>query len=155
MVGVVDDLKAKLAELEERLEAISAEKQVLEGERQAFHTVIACYDSNFRPNGAVKSTRSVAPGTITPTKRVTALLKGKNPRHLVLDILRKAHHPVAAAEVGQIFVDMEELRGQTEGLNNHITSRFATVLNGLQKQGLVRFELSEDGSNRRLWKIDR
>lgn len=155
MAGVVDGLKAKLAELEARLEAISAEQAVLEDERQAFHTVIACYDPNFRPSGAVKSKRSVSPGTITPTKRVTSLLKGKNPRHVVLAILRNADRPVAAAEVGQIFVGMEELGGQIEGLSSHITSRFATVLNGLQKQGLVRFEVSEDGTNRRLWKIAR
>jgi hypothetical protein len=155
MAGVVDELKAKLAELEERLEAIRAEQAVLHEEKQAFEIVIACYDPSFRPSGAVTHNRTVSPGAITPTKRVTALLKGKNPRHVVLAILRNADRPVATAEVGQIFVGMEELGGQAEGLSSHITSRFATVLNGLQKQGLVRFELSEDGSNRRLWQIAR
>jgi hypothetical protein len=52
-----------------------------------------------------------------------------------------------------MFVDQEQLGGQAEGLNNHSTSRFAPVLNGLQKQGLVRFEVTEDGSNRLLWEI--
>lgn len=50
---------------------------------------------------------------------------------------------------------MEELGGQVEGLTSHINSRFAKDLNGQQKQGLVRFELSEDGSNRCLWQIAR
>lgn len=155
MSDVVEELKAKLAEKKDRLEEIRAEQAALETEMLAFETVIACYDPSIRPNDAASFRRPVSTGGLTPTKRVTALLKGRNPRHIVLEILRGAECPVAAAEIAQIFVDKEQLNDRAAGLNSHITSRFATVLNGLRKQGLVRFELSEDGGNRRLWQIAR
>lgn len=155
MLDVVGELKAKLAELNDRLETIRAEEAVVVSEMQAFETVIACYDPSFGMTGAASPRRTASPGTITPTKRVTALLRGKNKRHIVLDILRRSERPVAAGEIAQSFIDKDELADRAAGLNSHITSRFATVLNGLLKQGLVRFELSQDGSNRRLWQIAR
>lgn len=155
MFDVVGELKAKLAELNDRLETIRAEEAVVVSEMQAFETVIACYDPSFGMPGASSPRRTASPRTITPTKRVTALLRGKNKRHIVLDILRRSERPAAAGEIAQSFIDKDELADKAAGLNSHITSRFATVLNSLQKQGLVRFTLSEDGTNRRLWEIAR
>ncbi|TCQ09616.1 hypothetical protein C8J34_10210 [Rhizobium sp. PP-F2F-G36] len=155
MSDVVEELKAKLAEKKDRLEAIRVEQAALEEEVIAFETVIACYDPSIRPSGTASFRRPVSTGGLTPTKRVTALLKGRNSRHIVLEILRWAERPVAAAEIAQSFVDKEQLADRAAGLSSHITSRFATVLNGLRKQGLVRFEPSEDGNSRRLWEIAR
>lgn len=155
MLDVVGELKAKLAELNDRLETIRAEEAVVVSEMQAFKTVIVCYDPSFGMTGAASPRRAASLGTITPTKRVTALPRGKNKRHIVLDILRRSERPVAAGEIALSFIDNDELADKAAGLNSHITSRFATVLNALLKQGLVRFELSQVGSNRRLWQIAR
>ena len=51
MSDVVQELKAKLAEKKDPLEAIRAEQAALEGKVPAFETVIACYDPSFRPSG--------------------------------------------------------------------------------------------------------
>lgn len=116
MADLVDELKAKLAELKDRLEAIRAEQAVLEGEMLAFKTVIACYDPNFRLSGPARSRRTVSSGALTPTKRVTALPKGRSPRYIVLEIPRGAGHSVAAAEIAQSFVDKEQLADRAAGL---------------------------------------
>jgi hypothetical protein len=155
MAGVVDELKGKLAELTGRLEAIGAEAAAREVQRQAFEMVIACYDPHFTQGVATELKPRRSSDVSTPTKRVTALLKNRNPRHIALEILRKSDGPVAAAEVAQRFVAQEQLGGATEGPNSHLTSRFATILDGLRKQELVRFELSGDAGNRRLWEINR
>ncbi len=155
MASVIDELKVKLAELAGRLEAIHAEAAILEAQRQAFETVITCYDPNFRSSHASSPRRKASADQNTPTKRVTALLKHRNPRHVVLDILRKSDGPLAVAEVAQQFVTQEQLGDMVEGLNSHLTSRFAAILGGLHKQDLVRFEQSSDDGNRRLWAINR
>jgi len=155
MAGVVDELKGKLVELAGQLEAIRAEAAVLEAQRQAFETVIACYDPDFSSSGASDLKRKTSADRTTPTKRVTALLRNRNPRHIALDILRKSDGPVAAAEVAQRFVAQEQLGDMVEGLNSHLTSRFAAILDGLYKQDLVRFEQSGDAGSRRLWEINR
>ncbi|MBY3158373.1 hypothetical protein HFO56_39425 [Rhizobium laguerreae] len=131
MAGVVDEVKSKLAELDAMLEAIKSEQVALERDRKAFETVTACYDPSFRPSEMPALKRLGSSEAATPTKQVTALL---NQSHLVLEILRQASNPIAAAEVAGSFIDREKLVVEVEGLGSHITSRFATVLNGLQKQ---------------------
>lgn len=69
MAGVVDELKAKLAELDARLQAIKSEQVSLERDRQAFETVIACYDPNFRPSEMPAPKRRGSSDMLTPTKR--------------------------------------------------------------------------------------
>lgn len=155
MADVVDELKSKLGELTGRQEAIRAEMAVLEAQRHAFETVIAFYDLDFRSSGGPDPKRKTMADRTTPTKRVTALLRNRNPRHIALDILRKSEGPVAAAEVAQRFVVQEKLGDMVEGLNSHLTSRFAAILDGLHKQDLVRFEQSGEVGSRRLWEINR
>jgi hypothetical protein len=57
--------------------------------------------------------------------------------------------------VAQRFVAQEKLGDMVEGLNSHLTSRFAAILDGLHKQDLVRFEQSGEVGSRRLWEINR
>jgi hypothetical protein len=92
MAGVVDELKGKLGKLTGRLEAIRAEAAVLEAQKQAFETVIACYDP-FRSSGAPDPKRKTTADLTTATKRVTAPLRNRNPRHIALDILRNPTLP--------------------------------------------------------------
>jgi hypothetical protein len=155
MAAVVDELKGRLVEMTARLEAIRAEAVGLEAQKQAFETVIACYDPEFRPGFPTDPRRRTSRDRSTPTKRVTDLLRNRNPRHITLDILREADGPVAATYVAQRFVAQEKLDDAAEGLNSHLTSRFATILDGLHKQELVRFKLAGDVGNRRLWEINR
>jgi hypothetical protein len=68
MADVVDELKGKLGELTGRLEAIRAEMAVLEAQRHAFETVIACYDLDFSSSGGPDPKRKTMGDRTTPTK---------------------------------------------------------------------------------------
>lgn len=148
-------VERQVGELTGRLEAIHAKTAVLEAQRQAFETVIACYDPDIRSSGAPDAKRQTTADRTTPTKRVIALLRNRNPRHIALDILRESEVPVAAAEVALRFVAQEKLGDMVEGLNGHPTSRFAAILDGLYKQDLIRFEQSREVGSCRRWEINR
>jgi hypothetical protein len=68
----------------------------------------------------------------------TELLKGKNNRHIVLDILRRSERPATTAEIAEKFPSEADLGSEASRLESALTSRFSATLNGLVKQGLVR-----------------
>ncbi|WP_431323171.1 hypothetical protein [Rhizobium sp. YTU87027] len=152
MVEVVDELKAKLAEIDRKMEELRREIVVLEAQKSAFETVIRVYDPSFAlaapPSKARASSRETASG------RVTELLKGRNNRHIVLDILRRAERPTTTAEIAERFANEADLGSEAARLESALTSRFSATLNGLVKQGLVRQAGTADG-RRHLWEISR
>jgi hypothetical protein len=152
MVEVVDELKAKLAEIDAKTEELRREIVVLDDQKAAFEKVIRVYDPGFElaaPSKARRpSSRESASG------RVTELLKGKNNRHIVLDILRCSERPTTTAEIAERFASEANLGSEAARLESALTSRFSATLNGLVKQGLVRQAGTADG-RRHLWEISR
>jgi hypothetical protein len=103
-------------------------------------------------NAAPRKPRSAQRGTAS--SRVTELLKGKNNRHVVLDILRRSDRPTSSSEIARQFAKDVELGEEAERLETALASRFSATLNGLQKQGLVKHTGTVDG-RRHLWEISR
>jgi len=98
MVEVVDELKAKLAEIDAKMEDLRREIVGLGDQKSAFEKVIRVYDPSFvvaspSSNARRSSSRETASG------RVTELLKGKNNRHIVLDILRRSERPTSVYDL--------------------------------------------------------
>ena len=152
MVVILDELKAKLAEIGAKTEELRREIVVLDDQKAAFETVIRVYEPGFElavppSKGRRASSRETASG------RVTELLKGKNNRHIVLDILRRTERPATTAEIAEKFASEADL-GSEAALESALTSRFSATLNGLVKQGLVRQAGTADG-RRHLWEISR
>ncbi len=152
MVVIVDELKEKLAEIGAKTEELRREIVVLDDQKAAFETVIRVYEPGFElavppSKGRRASSRETASG------RVTELLKGKNNRHIVLDILRRTERPATTAEIAEKFASEADL-GSEAALESALTSRFSATLNGLVKQGLVRQAGTADG-RRHLWEISR
>lgn len=85
MVSIVQELKGKLAELEAKLEAIRVEALILEGQKAAFETVIKVFDprATCEPHQQPKRKDRSTPG-----RRVTDLLRGRDVRRGVLELLR-------------------------------------------------------------------
>lgn len=153
MVEIVDGLKAKLVEIDDRIDLLRREIGDLEDQRDAFLKVIRVYDPEFTLGNAVpRKPRSAQRGTAS--SRVTELLKGKNNRHVVLDILRRAERPTSSSEIARQFAADAELGVEAERLETALASRFSATLDGLQKQGLVKHAGTVDG-RRHLWEISR
>jgi predicted nuclease with TOPRIM domain len=153
MVEILDELKAKLAEINANTEELRREIVVLDDQKAAFETVIRVYEPGFElaappSKGRRASSRETASG------RVTELLKGKNNRHIVLDILRRSERPTTTAEIAEKFASEADIGSEAARLESALTSRFSATLNGLVKQGLVRQAGTEDG-RRHLWEISR
>lgn len=154
MAEIVNELKAKLGGVDVRIEELRREIVVLEAQKSAFETVIRVYDPGFElaaphlTNARRASSREMASG------RVTELLKGRNNRHIVLDILRRAERPTTTAEIAERFASEADLGSEAARLESALTSRFSATLNGLVKQGLVRQAGTADG-RRHLWEISR
>jgi hypothetical protein len=153
MVEVVDELKAKLVEIDSRMEELRREIVVLEAQKSAFETVIRVYDPSFELDAPPSKARR-ASSRETGNGRVTELLKGRNNRHIVLDILRRAEHPTTTAEIAEKFANEADIGSEAARLESALTSRFSATLNGLVKQGLVRQAGTADG-RRHLWEISR
>jgi hypothetical protein len=154
MVEVVDELKAKLVEIDGKMEELRREIVVLENQKSAFEMVIRVYDPSFElaapPSKARRSSsRETASG------RVTELLKGKNNRHIVLDILRRSGKSATTAEIAERFASEADLGSEAARLESALTSRFSATLNGLVKQGLVRQAGTAEDGHRHLWEISR
>jgi hypothetical protein len=115
--------------------------------------VIRVYDPEFILGSAAPRRQRSAPRG-TASSRVTELLKGKNNRHLVLDILRRADRPTSSSEIARQFATDVELGEEAERLETALASRFSATLDGLQKQGLVKHAGTVDG-RRHLWEISR
>lgn len=153
MVEILDELKAKLAEINAKTEELRREIVVLDDQKAAFETVIRVYDPSFELAAPSAKARR-APSRETASSRVTELLKGKNNRHIVLDILRRAERPATTAEIAEKFASEADLGSEAALLESALTSRFSATLNGLVKQGLVRQAGTADG-RRHLWEISR
>lgn len=153
MVEIVEGLKAKLVEIDTQIDELRREIGTLEDQRAAFVKVIRVYDPDFMTTGAVlRRSRSTQQGTAS--SRVTELLKDKNNRHVVLDILRRADRPTSSSEIARQFAADVELGEEAERLETALASRFSATLDGLQKQGLVKHAGTFDG-RRHLWEISR
>lgn len=153
MVDVLDELKAKLAEINSKMEELRREIVVLDDQRVAFETVIKVYEPGFELAAPPSKPRR-ASSRETTSGRVTELLKGRNNRHIVLDILRRAERPTTTAEIAEKFASEADLGSEAARLESALTSRFSATLNGLVKQGLVRQAGTADG-RRHLWEISR
>jgi len=110
MVEIVDELKAKLVEIDGKMEELRCEIVVLDDQKTAFETVIRVYDPGFERVAPPSKARR-ASSRETASGRVTELLNGKNNRHIVLDILRRltsaARTIWIAAIVGPAEIDEE------------------------------------------------
>lgn len=153
MVKIVDELKAKLVEIDAQIELLHRQIGALADQKEAFEKVIKVYAPEFKTAGATsKRPRSTARGTAS--SRVTELLRGKNNRHVVLDILRRSDRPTSSSEIARQFATDVELGEETDRLETALASRFSATLDGLQKQGLVKHAGTVDG-RRHLWEISR
>ncbi|WP_245424368.1 hypothetical protein [Sinorhizobium sp. BJ1] len=151
MVSVVEELKGKLAELEARLEEIKAEALVLEAQKAAFATVIKVFDPNATselPQVPKKKDRS------TPGRRVTDLLRGRDVRRGVLELLRDAEEPILAGDLSKQFAEREGFGAEIDGIGPNLAGRFSGLLERMEQAGLVRSSGAPDG-RRRLWEIAR
>lgn len=153
MVEVVDELKAKLAEIDAKMEELRREIVILDDQKAAFEKVIKFYDPAFEL-AAPRSVTRRASSSETASGRVTELLKGRNNRHIVLDILRRSERPTTTAEIAERFASEADLGREAVRLESALTSRFSATLNSLVKQGLVRQTGTSDG-RRHLWEISR
>lgn len=151
MVSIVEELKGKLAELEARLEAIRAEALILEGQKAALMTVIKVFDPSATtelPQQPKRKDRS------TPGRRVTDLLRGRDVRRGVLELLRDAEEPILAGELSKQFAQREGLGTEIDGIGPNLAGRFSGLLERMEQAGLVRSSDAPDG-RRRLWEIAR
>ncbi|WP_428427358.1 hypothetical protein [Pararhizobium sp.] len=154
MVEVVVELKAKLVEIDGKMQELRREIAVLEAQKSAFEMVIRVYDPGFKLAAPHSARMRSASSRETANGRVTEILKGKNNRHIVLDILRRAERPATTAEIAERFANEADLGSEAARLESALTSRFSATLNGLVKQGLVRQAGTADG-RRHLWEISR
>jgi hypothetical protein len=153
VVEIVDELKAKLVEIDGKMEELRREIGTLEAQKSAFETVIRVYDPSFQAAVLASKARR-ASSRKTASARVTELLKGRNNRHIVLDILRRNERPITTSEIAERFASEAALGSEAARLEYALTSRFSATLNGLVKQELVRQAGTEDG-RRHLWEISR
>ncbi len=112
MASVVGELKARLAELDARLEAIRAEAAVLEAQKLAFETVIEVFDPSA---GASSIEQPQRRDRSTPGRRVTDLLKGRNVRRGVLELLRNTEEPILASQLSEKHLLHEGARNWQTG----------------------------------------
>lgn len=153
MVEIVDELRAKLIDIDRKMEELRREIVILDDQKSAFETVIRVYDPSFEA-AVLPSKARRASSRETASARVTELLKGRNNRHIVLDILRRNERPTTTAEIAEKFASEAALGSEAARLESALTSRFSATLNGLVKQGLVRQAGTADG-RRHLWEISR
>jgi hypothetical protein len=153
MAADVGELKNELAQIVASLADLTSQIAVLEAQKAAFEKVIQFYDPNFGlQNPKPKPKR--ASSWNSSSGRVTELLRGRNNRHIVLDILRRFEHPSSTADIAKQFSLDEELGEEAERLQTALASRFSVTLDGLLKQGLVRHAGTVDG-RRHLWEVNR
>jgi hypothetical protein len=101
-------LKAKLVEIDGKMEELQREIVVLEAQKSAFETVIRVYDPRLELAAPPSKARR-ASSQETASGRVTELLKGRNNRHIVLDILRRSERSPTTAEIAERFANEGDL----------------------------------------------
>lgn len=153
MAAIVAELKARLAEITAKVEGLRAEIVALEGQKTAFETVIRSYDPTYVSHVQAPAKRS-STTLDSASKQVTELLKGRNNRHIVLDILRRADRPLASLDMAQQFITDEGLGSDIDGLATALASRFSGTVDGLVKQELARCA-GKIGGHKRIWEINR
>ena len=151
MVSVVEEFRAKLSELDARIEAAKAEIAILDEQRAAVQIVIGVFDPRAVTPAVPKARSS---DCSTPGRRVTDLLKGRNVRGDVLDILREAEAPILAADLAEQFLKREGVDTPIYGIGPNLAGRFAGLLDRMAESGIVRSSPAPDG-RRRLWEIAR
>lgn len=151
MVSVVEELKGKLAELDVRLEAIKTEALVLEGQKAAIMTVMEIFDPSATSKLPQQPKRK---GRSTPGRRVTDLLRGRDVRRGVLELLRDAEEPILAGDLSKQFAEREGFVSEIDGIGPNLAGRFSGLLERMEQSGLVRSSGAPDG-RRRLWEIAR
>ena len=153
IVAIVEELKAKLAHINNEIKELQDRINKLDAHKAAFETVIRTYDPGFVVASHTSIKRKIAsPNSLS--RRVTDLLKGKNNRHVALGIVRQAERPITSADIARQFTINEGLNIEMNGLDTALASRFSATMDGLLKQGLVRQAGTLDG-RRRLWEINR
>ncbi|MBB4187365.1 hypothetical protein GGE07_004029 [Sinorhizobium terangae] len=150
-MSVVEELKEKLAELEARLEEIKAEALVLEAQKAAFATVIKVFDPSATPGHSQQPRRK---DRSTPGRRVTDLLRGRDVRRGVLELLRDAEEPILAGDLSKQFAEREGFGAEIDEIRPNLAGRFSGLLERMEQAGLVRSSGAPDG-RRRLWEIAR
>ncbi|MBX4941013.1 hypothetical protein HJA97_26550 [Rhizobium binae] len=130
---------------------MKAEALVLEAQKAAFATVIKVFDPSAvsQPHAQRKTSTRSAPG-----RRVTDLLKGRDVRRGVLELLRDAEEPILAGDLSKQFATREGFEAEMDGISGNLAGRFSTLLERMQQDGLVRSSGAPDG-RRRLWEIAR
>lgn len=151
MASIVEDLKGKLSEIEARIMALRAEIVTCEQGKAAFETVITFYDPQFTSTLVAKRQPS---DRSTPARKVTDLLKGRDVRRGVLQVLRDEAEPIYAADITQKFLQRERIGDLAEGLLTRLAERLSTVLKKLEGEDMVRGTDAPDG-RRKLWAIAR
>jgi hypothetical protein len=121
MVDVVDGLKAKLAEIDSKMETLRREIVVLESQKTAFQTVISVYDPGFELATPTSKDRR-ASSRETASGRVTELLKGRNNRHVVLDILRRSGKPTTLRKADDDSGDRRDVRKRVRPRERVVTT---------------------------------
>ncbi|KQW39277.1 MULTISPECIES: hypothetical protein [unclassified Ensifer] len=151
MASVVEELKAKLAELEAQLESIRAEALILEGQKAAVLTVIKVFDPSAMSEVRQQTKKR---DRSTPGRRVTDLLKGRDVRRGVLELLRDSEEPVLAGDLSKRFAEREGFATEIDGIGPNLAGRFSGLLERMEQAGLVRSSDAPNG-RRRLWEIAR
>ncbi|MDW9776433.1 hypothetical protein GOA89_32600 [Sinorhizobium meliloti] len=128
-----------------------AEAAVLEEQKAAFETVIRVFDPS---SGSSFVGQPKKRDRSTPSRRVTDLLKGRNVRHGVLELLRDTEEPVLASQLSERFLVREGIEELAEGIASNLAGRFSGLLESMEQSGLVRSSGAADG-RRRLWEIAR
>lgn len=90
----------------------------------------------------------------TPGRRVTDLLRGRDVRRGVLELLRDTEEPILAGDLSKQFAEREGFVADIDGLGPNLAGRFSGLLERMEQAGLVRSSGAPDG-RRRLWKIAR
>jgi len=116
MVEIVGELKAKLVEIDAKTEELRREIVFLEAQKSAFETVIRVYDPGFELAARPSKERHTS-SRETASGRVTELLKGRNNRHIVLDILRRSERPTTTTEIAKKFASGADLGSEAARLD--------------------------------------
>ncbi|MBY3151133.1 hypothetical protein HFO56_01765 [Rhizobium laguerreae] len=86
----------------------------------------------------------------TPGRRVTDLLRGRDVRRGVLELLRDAEEPILAGDLSKRFAEREGFGTEIAVIGPNLAGRFSGLLDRMQQDGLVRSSDAPDG-RRWLW----
>jgi hypothetical protein len=141
MVSIVEELKEKLAELDARLEEIKVEALALESQKAAFVTVIRVFDPSEALEAPLQSRKK---DRSTPGRRVSDLLRGRDVRRGVLELLRDVDEPILAGDLSKQFAEREGFEGEIDGIGPNMAGRFSGLLQRMEQAGLVRSSSAPD-----------